>query len=136
MINYKEMTSAQLLEELSYMEQLGFAGEVQALDIREELQARKELNNTLVPEVDETPEYIQKEVMVYDKKRKKYNYTAFNTLEVERIKIGYWIIVDAYMKGTQFTRLAEQVKTIRETAKFYVLNGKRIKKGTIRVVLQ
>ena len=42
MKNYKNMTDVELLMEKCYMEQLGYAGEVQLLEINEELASRKQ----------------------------------------------------------------------------------------------
>jgi hypothetical protein len=42
MMNYKNMSDVELLAEKSYMEQLGYAGEVQLMEINEELAKRFE----------------------------------------------------------------------------------------------
>jgi hypothetical protein len=128
-MNYKELTSGELLAERSHMEQLGFAGETFILDIDEELAARRAAAAAAAP----GPK--QKEVLVRNSKKGIYNFQAFNTREVERIKVGHWIVVDAYMKGHAFTRLMEQVETISETKCFYIINGKRMKRFTHRIVL-
>jgi hypothetical protein len=65
MMNYKTMPTAQLLEEKSYMEQIGTPGSTQLLDIMEELNNRR--NQATPIEVSYTknaaaviyPEYIE-----------------------------------------------------------------------------
>jgi len=121
MKNVKTMTDVELLMEKSHMEQLGFSGEVQLLEINEEL-AKRWANR----KKQEEKLYTQRQKLKNDRIRKMGSKLA------ESLKIGDTIIVSNTGRGRNQVVEVEKVVSISETDKFMVINGRRMKKGTHR----
>ena len=66
-------------------------------------------------------------------KQKQITSSAYSK-DVEKIKIGDWVCVNAKYNGTKWLYTVEQVQEISETKAFILLNGRRMKKGTHRII--
>jgi hypothetical protein len=128
MLNLQNLSDVELLMEKSYFEQLGYAGEIQVLEIIEELERRWDARNEIGASIEEVEQ--PKVFILNNNRERKMSHT-----KAENLKKGQYIVTEVQGRGSKRTTKVEEVITVDNISTHFVLvNGThKIKKSTLRV---